>query len=312
MNSKNKVDLFLDSGAYSAMTQGVEIDIQEYIEFIKKHKEAIEVYANLDVITGMNGQPDLLTAEKTLENQKIMEKAGLRPLPVFHAGEPMEYLQYYVDNYDYVAIGGLVTATAYGHTWFSVLDQCFTNVICSPDGMPKIKVHGFGITGLNALLRYPWYSVDSSSWVATSRFGSIFIPRYKNGEWIYDEASWTIAVSAKNPKTKEAGQHITTLSRKQQEILLKYIHEKGYTLGKSRFEKVSQEHELKENEKWAEKKPKDKYALREIEIIEEPGVCNIYKLRDEMNIIYFQDLEKALPEWPWPFKCKKLKGFDLV
>ena len=78
MNKMNKVDLFLDSGAFSAMTQGVKIDIYEYIDFIKEHEDVLEVYANLDVIG---------SAEGTWKNQMIMEEAGLKPLPVFHYGE---------------------------------------------------------------------------------------------------------------------------------------------------------------------------------------------------------------------------------
>ena len=46
----NRIKWFLDSGAFSAFTQGAEIDIQEYIEFIKEHKDYLEAYANLDVI----------------------------------------------------------------------------------------------------------------------------------------------------------------------------------------------------------------------------------------------------------------------
>ena len=45
------VDVFLDSGAFSAWTRGMEIDIQKYIEFIKQNQDIITVYANLDVIS---------------------------------------------------------------------------------------------------------------------------------------------------------------------------------------------------------------------------------------------------------------------
>jgi hypothetical protein len=162
------------------------------------------------------------------------------------------------------------------------------------------------------MLRYPFYSVDSTSWVMTSRTGSIYVPRYRGGEWIYDENSWKVAVSSRSPtKSAVAGRHIDTFSPKQKEIILAYIHEKGYKLGRSRFEKAPQSHELKDHERWAEKKPKDKTALRLLEIIEEDGVSNRYQLRDEMNIIYFQDLEKSIPEWPWPFQQKGVKGFSL-
>ena len=58
-----KINLFLDSGAYSAWSKGVTIDIDEYISFIKKNIKYITVYANLDVI----GDP-----EATYRNQKYI------------------------------------------------------------------------------------------------------------------------------------------------------------------------------------------------------------------------------------------------
>jgi len=308
--SSVSVDVFLDSGAYSAWTQGIEINIQDYIDFIKQHQDIIDIYANLDVISIDGKRGSKLTAELTLKNQKIMEEAGLRPLPVFHIGEPFEYLEYYIKRYDYIGLGGMVGVPR--NTLILWLDECFDKYICDEKGMPKVKIHGFGLTSFSLMLRYPWYSCDSTSWVITSRIGSIYVPRFKNGKWIYDENSWKISVSSRSPNKKEAGQHIDTLPPKQREIVLQYIHEKGYKLGKSRFEYVDQDHELAENERWAEKKPKDKNAKRLVEIIEEVGICNDYRLRDELNIIYFQDLEKTLPEWPWPFKRENVvKGFAL-
>lgn len=304
----NDVRLFLDSGAFSAWTQGVEINIQEYIEFIKEHEEHLEVYANLDVI-GIGGkQPNKLTAEKTLENQKIMEAAGLAPLPCFHFGEPFEYLEYYVENYDYLALGVAGNTGARLLPW---LDVCFGDYICGKDGLPKVKVHGFAVTSLTAMTRYPWYSVDSTSWVLASRMGFIFVPRYKNGQWIYDDHSWKISVSSRSPNKKDAGQHIDTMPPRERAVITAYIKEKGFQLGKSRFVKVPGTHQLTENERWADKKPKDPKAVRLLEILEEEGISNRYQLRDEINITYFHDLERNLPEWPWQFK-RDLRSTRLI
>lgn len=310
MNLKNKVNLFLDSGAFSALTQGIEINIYQYIDFIKKHLDVLEVYATLDFIPKKDTGPSKkMSAEKTLENQRIMEEAGLSPLPCFHVGEPLEYLEYYIKNYDYITLGGMVGKQK--GTLIPWLDLVFEKFICDKNGMPKVKVHGFGLTSLSLMLRYPWYSVDSTSWVMTSRMGSIYVPRYRNGKWIYDENSWSVAVSSRSPRKAETGKHIDTFSPKHRDIILDYIHSKGYKLGKSRFEYYPQSHELGKKERWAEKKPKNKNALRLLEIIEEDGISNHYQLRDEMNIIYFQDLEKTIPEWPWAFKLKGLRGFSL-
>lgn len=303
--TNKKVDLFLDSGAFSAWTQKVEIDINEYIAFIKEHESIIGIYANLDVI-GLGGkQPNVLTAKKTLENQKIMEAAGLMPMPCFHFGEPMKYLEYYVKNYEYLALG---VAGNMGTSLIPWMDECFSKYICDEKGFPKIKVHGFAVTSLKLMLRYPWYSVDSTSWVVTGRMGDVYIPRYVNGKWIYDENSWKIAVSNRSPNLKDADQHIETVSPRNKKILLDYIHSKGYELGKSSWRKESQTYELKEGEKWSEKKPADKNAKREVETIIIPGISNRYQLRDELNIIYYVDLEKSIQPWPWAFK--KVGGQD--
>ncbi|HSH25605.1 MAG TPA: hypothetical protein VLA13_08730 [Massilibacterium sp.] len=296
----NKVDLFLDSGGFSAWSQGVEIDIQEYIAFIKKHLDVIDVYANLDVIGD---------AEATYKNQRIMEKEGLCPLPVFHYGSDEKYLKRYLKKYDYISLGGLVPiSTSALIPW---LDYIFDTYITDDSGMPAVKVHGFGVTSLRLMLRYPWYSVDSTSWVTTGRMGGIYVPRYKNGEWLYDENSWKIAVSNRSPDAKEAGKHIETLPPTQKRIILDYIHEKGYKLGKSSFKKMPADYKPQDNERWAQKKAEIKNNERLLEVIEEEGISNRYQLRDEMNIIYFLDLEKSMQEWPWPFKKKANKGLGI-
>jgi hypothetical protein len=299
--TNKKVELFLDSGAFSAWSQGKTIDINEYIDFIKEHKKVIDVYANLDVIGD---------AQATWKNQVVMEKAGLHPLPVFHFGEDMKWLIKMLEkDYDYIGLGGMVPiSTTNLYHW---LDDLFTNYLTDKYGIPIVKIHGFGLTSLRLMLRYPWYSVDSTSWVLTGRMGAIFVPKFRGKDWIYNDDPWKINVSNKSPDRKEAGKHITTMSPMEKRILLDYINDKGYKLGKSDYKIVSPDYELAENEKWSEKKSEDKRAKREVEIITEAGVSNRYQLRDEMNILYFLDLEKSMPKWPWPFKKKEApeKGF---
>lgn len=298
MEMQNKIDLFLDSGAFSAWTQKTEINIQDYIQFIKDNQQYITIYANLDVIG---------SAEGTWENQQIMEDAGLKPLPVYHFKEDPKWLKRYLKKgYDYIALGGLVKAGDI----IPFLNDTFSKYLCDDQGMPIIKVHGFGLTSIPIMLKYPWYSVDSTSWVVTGRMGSIFMPSIRHGKYYYDEASLKITVSNRSPAQKEAGAHINTLTPLRKSLVLEYIRDKGYALGRSEYKKESQSYQLKDGERWAEKKPKDKAILREVEIIIEPGISNMYQLRDEMNIIYFLDLEKSMPPWPWPFKTKQLpKGF---
>lgn len=285
------VELFIDSGAFSAFTQGVKIDLDEYIAFIKQYKDIISVYANLDVIGDAAG---------TLANQKQMEKAGLKPLPCFHYGEPVKYLQYYLERHDYIALGGMAAGPS-GATLSSTdkgkwLDILFSKYICDEDGMPRVKVHGFGLTSLKLMLRYPWYSVDSTSWVVTGRMGSIYVPK----PWAHSlDEVWKVSLSNRSPNQSEAGKHLSSFSPNQRQYVLEYIEKKGYKLGKSEFKTESADYALKDKERW---NGKAKGNQREVEMIIESGVCNDYRKRDEINIIYFLDLEKAMPKWPWAFK----------
>lgn len=261
--AQNKISLFLDSGAFSAWSKGVNIDIDAYIAFIKEHKKYIHVYSVLD---------DINSAETTLKNQKYMESKGLSPLPCFHYNEDVKFLRHYLNGYEYISLGGMVPIS--NHNLMVWLDDLFQNYICDDDGMPKVKIHGFGITSIPILIRYPWYSVDSTSWVMTGRFGSVFIPIKKGGKYVYDVVPHKVIVSDKSPAKNEDGKHLSQYSPLERKHILEYIHDKGYT---------------------------------------EEGIAEHYQQRDEMNIIYFLDLEKNLPQWPWAFKSKKTsKGFGLV
>jgi len=157
------------------------------------------------------------------------------------------------------------------------------------------------MTSLRLMLRYPWYSVDSTSWVVTGRMGSVYIPRKRNGKWIYNEDSWKLSVSSQSPDLKQAGQHFENLSPNEKKIISQYLKEKGYKMGRSEFHMESQDYELKGNERWAQKKPTTKKEKRRVELLIEEGVSNKYQLRDELNIIYFLDLEKSMKVYPWPF-----------
>lgn len=298
---QRSVDLFLDSGAYSAMTQGVNINLQDYIDFVKKHLDYISVYANLDVIGD---------AEASEKNLREMMRQGLTPLPVYHVSDCRpDMLRAMVREFEYIAIGGMVATGAYS-TSGKILDELFSTILCDDHGMPKCKVHGFGVTKLSWLIRYPWYSVDSTSWVVTGRTGAVYVPRFRSGSWVYMENPWKVAVSTRSPSKKEAGQHIDTFSASERQVINQYFECKGYRLGSSEFRLESKNYTLQEGERWNGEALVDGH--REVEKIIEPGLCNDYMLRDELNIIYFLDLEKSLPEWPWSFKLSEsAKGFGL-
>lgn len=153
---------FLDSGAFSAMTKKVTIDLDEYCDFIKKTEKCWKVYAALDVI----GDPIA-----TRKNVEYMESKGLKPLPTFHYGSPIEELERMLKKYSYIALGGLVPLALKRNTLRAWLDKCFS-VIMKKEYWP-VKVHGFGVNATWAWMRYPFYSTDATSWMSGRRFGDV-------------------------------------------------------------------------------------------------------------------------------------------
>ncbi len=147
---------FLDSGAYSAWSMGKKISLKKFIQFIQENLPKLTTYAALDVI----GDP-----EATLRNQDIMEDHGLDPLPTFHYGDDLKYLHMYCQQYDYIALGGLVgRGKTLIYPWLQKVFSLY----------PEQRFHGFGVTDINLLKAYPWYSVDSTSYLSGGKFGQIY------------------------------------------------------------------------------------------------------------------------------------------
>ncbi len=157
---------FLDSGAFSMFTQGVDVDLDKYAAFIHGHPDIIKVASNLDDTSKDEA--------KSYSNQKALEALGCTVQPVFHAREDPVWLQRYIEEgYSYIFIGGMVPETT---QWLQGwLDHIWQNYLTDKHGAPLVKVHGFGLTSLPLMFRYPWHSVDSTSWLMTATFGSIFL-----------------------------------------------------------------------------------------------------------------------------------------
>lgn len=147
--------IFIDSGAFSAANSGKEINIDDYCAFIKE--TGVINYASLDVMGN---------AKETLENYKYMvEKYGLKPIPTFHMGSELVDLEPILKlDAPYIALGGLVFSSGI----MNHCDEVWSYILKKK---PHLKVHGFGLTNIELMKRYPWYSVDSSSFKSCKRFG---------------------------------------------------------------------------------------------------------------------------------------------
>ena len=166
-------DLFLDSGAFTAFTQNKEIPITEYAEYIKKWQHVWTTCSSLDAIGrgAVDSMEQRQFARQSWSYYKKLTELGAKVQPVYHVREPFEVMHAYLNlGADYIFIGGMVPEST---QWLMQrLDMLWDKVLTNPDGTPKVKVHGFGLTDQRLMFRYPWYSVDSSSWLMTGVFGS--------------------------------------------------------------------------------------------------------------------------------------------
>jgi hypothetical protein len=153
--------LFLDSGAFTAFTQGITIDLKEYVEFIKQNKKKLFCYAALDVIGDYKA---------TRKNYNAMRSLGVKPLPAFHFGSPYEELHSICkEKPGYIALGGLVPLSSQREVLRQHLDACWAVL----RKYWPIKVHAFGITAQWVLERYPFYSCDSTAAVVGGGMGRV-------------------------------------------------------------------------------------------------------------------------------------------
>ena len=212
--------IFLDSGAFSAFTKGIKVDLREYCDYIKKNSDLIRYDDGVMLASVLDGIGDPLL---TWQNQQAMESLGVRPLPCFHYGEDERYLEWYISHYDYITLGGMVPIST--PQLFIWLDRIWDRYLTDGAGRPRIKVHGFGLTAVPLMERYPWYSVDSSTWVQIAFNGGIMLP-----------GVGVVSVSERSPLVKIADRHLDTMPPMLAQEVRRQVAALGFDIERFRVE----------------------------------------------------------------------------
>jgi len=213
--------LMLDSGAYTAWKQGTPIKLKDYIDFILETKDVWTTVVNLDMIPGKPNQPVTpaeaeRAAEIGWENYLQLKEAlapyGITPLHVFHRGENFKWLEKLVKESEYIGLAPKTDGgTAVKMTW---LDRCM-KYVTDDKGWPIRKLHGFAITAPELIRRFPWYSVDSASWIWAGKDGGCLIPGYGK-----------VLFSAASSFRSDAGKHFDAMPRLDREAIARYLARK--------------------------------------------------------------------------------------
>ncbi len=173
LHDAGRENFLLDSGAFSFMSgkecskEMLEEYMDKYIGFINKYDVKYFFELDVDTIFGIKFVEKL---RKRLEHE-----TKKKCIPVWHKSRGIQYWKDMVENYEYIAIGGLV---------FHVKKQEYPLIqkMVRYARAKGVKVHGLGFTKTKDLDKYPFYSVDSCSWAKQAVFGGTL--SFFNGKYI--------------------------------------------------------------------------------------------------------------------------------
>ena len=176
--------LLIDSGAFSFMNAKstkvgkVNLDyyVDAYIDFLKVQKTDYYFELDVDSIKGLNYVEQV--------RRKLESKVGKPCIPVWHKSRGIEYFKGLCRDYQYIAIGGLVSKEIKRSEYSKLIP------LVKYAHSNNCKIHGLGFTAPSWLRRIHWDSVDSTSWSGSTRFGRVYTFKEAEGNITYIDAPY--------------------------------------------------------------------------------------------------------------------------
>lgn len=151
-----------DSGAFSAHTSGKPINLDTFAAWAHATRDSTTWTAGLDVIGDADG---------TWDNWQALRSLDLDPIPTVHYGSPPSVLDRYAEQgVDFVGLGGMVGRKSESDR---LLRWCLSMMRYARDTWPGMRFHGWGVTHPSLVQNLPWWSVDSSGFGQSYRFGRL-------------------------------------------------------------------------------------------------------------------------------------------
>lgn len=170
--SKDRGLFMTDSGGFSFMgttiTKEMETEkywipyLEEYVDWLRKHKDHIYVAANLDLDKVVGREVVRKWNRKYFEP---LEKEGLQIVYVAHEDDyrdkhGIEHFKEYCRKYKYVGINQ--SQKDYASRFYQIAKHY------------NVRVHGFAWTELGIVKHYPFASLDSTTWLGGVRYGTTY------------------------------------------------------------------------------------------------------------------------------------------
>jgi len=242
----------------------------QYAEFIQRGdlQGKVRYFATVDAIGN---------AEITLQVHEFFEKEhGLRLIPVVHFPAPMKWIDVYLEKgYKMIGLGGMARRPDKSKV-INWCDMAFLK-LCpeSNDRKPIVKVHGFALTSWGLLRRWPWFSVDSTSYLLYGTYGLICVPfpdPKDKSQFSFDRPPMIVSVSDRGrPVDYQTRMHIS--------------QPHGDTINVREV-----------TARWL------KHIELELKQVQESN-----EFRTAANLRYFMDMEQRLPRWPSPLRDDVVK-----
>ena len=153
------INLMVDSGAFSVFQKkdAEPIKIDDYCSFLKDYRECCDKYVMLDVIGDQKA---------TELNYKKMIKLGTNPMFVAtFKDKDLNLLEDAISNNPKICVAGGFTTKG---QW---MKKRFQDVFIKSNN--KAQIHGLAYVNFKDMYKLPLASVDSSSWLAGTRYGTL-------------------------------------------------------------------------------------------------------------------------------------------
>lgn len=131
--------------------------LKEYAEYVKKNQKDWDWFVNFDY---RKDCPIVWEMQTTLEDM------GIKPVPVYHGDQSVDWLKRYCDKGHKLICLGSVRRNNKDVRYY--YDKCF-DVAQNYD----VLFHALAVGSISIMGLYPWYSVDNASWAKVAAYGSV-------------------------------------------------------------------------------------------------------------------------------------------
>lgn len=149
--------------------------VERYMRFLSAYEDSIDVSVGMDIINNPKASYRVYC---------MMSDLGYDVMPTLHGGADKKWLYKYLDRTDYIGLGGIGIDVKHS-SMRNYFDSLFKLISNKKTGAPTVKFHGFAVTSSAYLKRYPWYSVDSSSWTKVAGYGQVVVPTFDSSGYNY-------------------------------------------------------------------------------------------------------------------------------